>query len=33
MQQAEMRKLIGLLRSGADKKLLSKIHFLGKSKA
>jgi len=29
MQVAEMCKLIALLRSGADRRLLSKIHFLG----
>jgi hypothetical protein len=32
MQETEMRKLIALLRSGADRRVLSKIHFLGRSK-
>ena len=32
MQETEMRKLITLLRSGADHRVLSKIHFLGQSK-
>jgi hypothetical protein len=32
MQETEMRKLIALLRSGADRQTLSKIHFLGRSK-
>jgi hypothetical protein len=31
MQEAEMRKLIRLLRSGADCSLLSTVHFLGTS--
>lgn len=31
MQETEMRKLIQLLRIGADGKALSKIHFLGTS--
>ena len=31
MQETELRRLIALLRSGADSRLLSKIHFLGKS--
>jgi len=32
MQETEMRKLIALLRSGADNRVLSQIHFLGRSK-
>jgi len=32
MQETEMRKLIALLRSGADRSVLSQIHFLGSSK-
>lgn len=31
MQEAEMRKLIRLLLSGADCRLLSAVHFLGRS--
>ena len=31
MQETEMRRLIGLLKSGADSKALAKITFLGAS--